>query len=65
LKINIESKHESDNFEKIKLEALSLIKSINLKNLEKKEKELKKNLNSKEKIEEFQKILILKSKIKK
>jgi len=47
------------------LEVLSLVKSINLKNLGKKELELKKDLSSKEKIEEFQKILILKSKIKK
>ena len=65
LKIDIESRHELNNFKKLSFEALSLVKSINLKNLENKEFELKKNLNSKEKIEEFQKILILKSKLKK
>lgn len=64
LKIELESKYNLDNFEKIKIEALSLIKSINLKNLEKKEFELKKDLSSKEKIEEFQEILIFKSKVK-
>ncbi|MCD5382848.1 DNA primase [Candidatus Gracilibacteria bacterium] len=63
IKLQIESQHDFDNFEKLKLEALSLIKSINLKNLEKKEKFLKKNLNSKEKIGEFQSLLILKNKI--
>jgi len=65
LKIDIESRHGLDNFDKLKIEVLSLIKWINLKNLENKESELKKNLNSKEKIEEFQKILILKSDLKK
>jgi hypothetical protein len=60
LKIKIETKHGVDNLEKLQLEALSIVKTINLKNLDKKEFDLKKNLNSKEKIEEFQRILILK-----
>lgn len=65
LKIDIESKHEVDNLEKVKLEALSLVKTINLKNIKREENKLKKDLKNPESIKKFQEILVLKSKLKK